>query len=202
MKITRLLCSIPLALALLMGSMVQAQTNTFDIDIFQNNRKLKVEDNEVKLERAPFYFRIHLKENVKGVFVQASFDNDLYRLRKRQSIPGFAYIPSKVMAEDAFNVSKEIIFRNDASWHLWFYKEGQSEHNFDRNSILLNGEKTLAYKTIEGFYLYDEESGGYSASVYSCNPDVYLLFMTASIDEDNWELVQELDRLKLKLVWQ
>ena len=172
-----------------------AQNQTFEIKIIQDSIVYKAdENNTVLLHKRPFKIQIELK-NIEGVYLFASLHDTIYKLKDSKQIPDFKNIPSMSMAEETYNANQELIISNDG-WAYWFYKPTDNWHRMDKEVIVTKSSITIS-KTIKQFYFSASED---EVSIENNKKQLYLFFFSAKQNE-NSELVNELQRYRLKINW-
>ncbi len=182
-------------LVLLFSFCAFAQNENFSIKVIQDSVVYLADaNNAMRLYKKPFKIQIEL-QNVEGVYLFASFNDSIFKLKNDKSIPDFKNIPSMSMAEEAFNVNQELMISPDG-WAYWFYKATDNWHRMDKEVIVSNNITTIS-KTVKQFYFTATEN---EVSIDNNNKQLYLFFFSA-IANENSELVKELQRFKLKINW-
>ncbi|GEM_PF-906969 len=181
-----------------------AQTATFDIEVLQDGKHIPVnESHELRLKRAPFVLKVHLK-GISEVYCQAGFSDSMFLKSPEAAIENFKDIPAMSMAEEQFNANQALIIQAE-SWHCWFYDPKLDWHRFDQGSVTVKGNEVVATKTIGKLLIIDEadlkEAQRFERKLNEPNPPIYLFFLSAEEDKQQWYLEQELDRYALKLSW-
>ena len=180
------------AAASLCGSFTRPLSPSYEIDILQNGEILEVDEQVVKLKKAPFTIRVKLF-GLDGVFMNASTDKSLFELEDGDAIPDLTFIESKTMAEPAFYEDKVLSLSNGLYSYL-FYDPDQNWHRFDSVTVL-NGQVT-GIKKVEN--LFNMESGK-SEPVEKAKKNIYLFFVSISKGQNGQAV--ELKRHKIMLRW-
>lgn len=174
---------------------VKAQNENFEIRIIQDSAVVKQnEKGVIQLQKKIFKIEIDLI-NIEGVYLYASFKDNIYKINPSAVIPDFKDIPAKSMAEEEFNPSQELIISEDG-WAYWFYKPSDRWHRMDKE-VTVAGNKTTIRKTIKQFYFGDSEE---NLAVEDNAKTLYLFFLAAKTD-DSLNLSTEIKRYKLKIQW-
>jgi hypothetical protein len=182
-------------LALLFSFCASAQNENFSIRVIQDSVVYLADaNNSMRLHKKPFKIQIELK-NIEGVYLFASFNDSIFKIKNEKPIPDFKNIPSMTMAEESFNVNQELIMSND-SWAYWFYNANDNWHRMDKEVITSQNLITIT-KTIKQFYFPLTED---DVSVEKNQRQLYLFFFSG-IRNENSELTKELQRFKLKINW-
>jgi hypothetical protein len=172
-----------------------AQNENFEIKIIQDSIVYKAEvNNTVWLQKKPFKIQIELM-NLEGVYLYASFKDDIYKIKNDKPIPEFKNIPFMSMAEETFNVKQELIINPDG-WAFWFYKASDNWHRMDKE-VVVSKNSVIISKTIKQFYFPEKEE---EVLIEENIKQLYLFFFSAKANE-NSELEKELQRFKLKINW-
>jgi hypothetical protein len=177
------------------GNAANAQNENFEVRIIQDSATVKPNENGVvQLQKKIFKIEIDLI-GLEGVYLYASFKDNIYKINSNATIPDFKDIPAKSMAEEEFNPSQELIISEDG-WAYWFYKPSDRWHRMDKE-ITVVGNKTTIRKTVKQFYFGDTEE---NLAVEDNAKTLYLFFLAAKAD-DNFSLTTEIKRYKLKIQW-
>jgi hypothetical protein len=174
----------------------KAQNENFEVKIIQDSVVIKSDKkNEIWLQKKPFKIQIELV-NVEGIYLYASFNSNIIFMSKdKYDIPDFKNIPSKSMAEEAFNANQELIISKDG-WAYWFYNAKENWHRMDKEVIVTDKSTTIT-KSIKQFFMYDSEDIVEMDKIYK---PLYLFFLAAKGNTD-LELSQELKRIKMYINW-
>ena len=185
---------IVLMLLAVLGSGLRApEKMTYEVSFLQNDELIYPEDGIVMLERAPFTICIKLYDH-DGVYMNASFEDNLYQLKNGQEPPDFRFLPSKVMTELNFNEARQLMLTKDY-WSYLFYDPALDWHRFD--SVEVNGGNITGYKTVEELFDVDEDK----KLKFKKAEDIYLFFMaTEPYVKGNAPV--EISRSKMKIMWQ
>jgi hypothetical protein len=173
----------------------KAQNENFEVRIIQDSAVVKPNENGiVSLQKKIFKIEIDLV-GVEGVYMYASFKDNIYKIKDNTAIPDFKNIPAKSMAEEEFNPDQELIISEDG-WAYWFYKPSDRWHRMDKE-VTIVGNKTTIRKTIKQFYFGDTEE---NLALEDNTKTLYLFFMAAKAD-DGFNLTTEIKRYKVKIQW-
>lgn len=187
---TRLL--LILIAALVSSSFISPADSKFEIDIIQNGEVLDMEENVVKLKKAPFAIRVKLFD-LEGVYMNASHNKELFELEGDKPIPEILFIESKTMAEAAFNSDRTLTLSKGLYSYL-FYDPELNWHRFD-SSVVLAGQCT-GFKTVENIYDQDTDK---TEETKKTKKDIYLFFVSVKKGQNGQ--TQELARHKIALRW-
>ena len=172
-----------------------AQKGNFDINIIQDGNAITPGfTGDITLNKSPFKILVKLTQ-LEGVYLFASFKDSIYKISNNDKIPGFAEMPSMVMAENAFNPNQEMII-NDQGWAYWYYDPKDESYRFDKD-IFKDGDDVTGTKTIKQFYDF---AAGKEIGVKNVTDPLYLFFFSATHDNDH-NPKKELKRFKLKINW-
>ena len=173
----------------------KAQNENFEVRIIQDSAVVKpLENGVVKLQKKIFKIEIDLV-GLEGIYLYASFKDNIYKINSNATIPDFKDIPAKSMAEEEFNPSQELLISEDG-WAYWFYNPSDRWHRMDKD-VTVVGNKTTIRKTIKQFYFGETEE---NLAVEDNVKTLYLFFLAAKLD-DNYSLATEIKRYKLKIQW-
>ncbi len=173
-----------------------AQKEHFNITILQD-AIVKTPDSAhvITLSKRPFKIQVTLQE-LEGVYLYAGFTDSVYATGDQQPIPDFENIPAMSMAEASFNPDQELIVSDDG-WAYWFYNAKEDWHRFDKD-ILVEGKKITGSKSVKQFFLPTADK---ILPVADVMQPLYLFFFSARENKKH-DLSKELQRFKLKLVWE
>ncbi|MEN9998286.1 MAG: hypothetical protein RI922_1276 [Bacteroidota bacterium] len=178
-------------------TLIFAQNPYVSITLVQDEQRITINefDTLVILKPTPFRFEIELS-NCEGVFIQASRTSEYYDTPKDSLLKDWIYIPDKVMAEDDFNVDKDMLVDNDG-FSYWFYDPKKDWHRFD-NDIKVKKNVVKATYTVSKIYdtaLHEQvELSDYLDTLY-------LLFFIAKENESH-QLTTELARKLIRIRFQ
>jgi hypothetical protein len=188
-------CAILCYFLVLVSIVVNAQNENFEIKIIQDSIVHKADaNNNISIQKKPFKIQIELK-GIEGVYLFASFNDSIYKIKNDKAIPGFKDIPSSTMAEESFNPNQELMMSPDG-WVYWFYKATDNWHRMDKEVLVTKNVVTIS-KTVKQFYFTTTED---EVLVEKNKKPLYLFFFSAKGNE-NSELTNELQRFKLKISW-
>ncbi len=165
----------------------------FDLSIDQKNEAVQViAGNTIELKRAPFDIKLDFSAEA-SVLVNASFDSKTYDMALKNApmkkLPGYA---ETGMAENLFNVDKEILINKNAP-SLWYYDNAE-DHRF--NVVSKSDYRTQCTRVIENLYDVNESS---QIKVSDVKKDLYLVFIAYKMNDEFEEV--ELQRKALKITW-
>ncbi len=101
----------------------------FSVTVEQDGRPVPIDDHTAYIHRRPFTL-VFAMRNLDAVMVNASFSPKLYvAARDGKSLGSVLPLEGRGMAEDLFNVRREIFIRDDG-YHFWHYY-GPKNHRFD-----------------------------------------------------------------------
>ena len=154
----------------------------FKVFFVQDNFRSEIEfDNQViVMENKPFVIEVHLI-NCDGVYANISFDTAFYSTPRKKELPDWKNLPPRTMAEEDFNVDKDIIV-HPGNISYWFYNPNLKWYRFDKE-IKVNGDETIATMTVEN--IYDLENGIHY-SVGDKFPMIYFTFFTGDTDKKGY----------------
>lgn len=153
-------------------------------------------DSSLILEQKSFKIQVLLQQ-VRGVYVFASFGDSLFRLPGNRDVPGFSELPDRAMAESEFNKEKELLV-DDKGWSYWFYDPGLHWHRFNKKITLLDSGRVVGTKSIKQLYLVEEER---SVKLKDNIRPLYLFFVAAADEDGKGRPGHELLRRKIKIEW-
>lgn len=166
----------------------------YRVEILQNDVVIDVIDEVVELEKKEFQIRITLTKQ-DGVFMNASFQKDYFKLKKNEEIPDYKWINLKAMAEVEFNSKKQLILDDDAFAYLFFDKK-KDWHRFDKG-IVKKGKKNIGTKTIHCIYNLENKE---LTKLESIENDIYLFFVAQDYRSKE-KIPKELGRYKIQVKW-
>jgi len=153
-------------------------------------------DKTISLKKNTFKIQVYL-HHVEGIYVYAGYDDSLYRLTETDPIPGFAGLPSLVMAEEHFNKEKEVLLSREG-WSYWFYKPELDWHRFNKKIVIIDSNRVVGSKTIKQVYHVD---GKKEKKLKEIKQPLYLFFVAVSENDEKGNPRRELMRRKVKIEW-
>ena len=166
----------------------------FKIEIIQDDQIIEVIDEVVELEKKEFQIRFTLKKQ-DGVFMNASFQKDYFKLQSNDAIKDYEYIRGKTMAEIEFNGDKELYMHDEYFTYLFFNKN-KDWHRFDKG-VVTKGKTVIGTKTVEKTWnVHDKKT----TQLEDLKNDIYLFFVAQDY-RNNEEVPDELGRYKIHIIW-
>ena len=173
------------------------KSKMYEIEIWQNDHVVAIENGEVKLAKSPFQVRVKLKKGQDGVYMNASFSPDMYyQLADSEPIPDFQYISLKVFAEAPFNEDRELFIDHESFAYL-FYDAEVEFNRFDKEGLKVGKKAVEGIKSVDRLFLVDDKS---KKSLQENDLPIYLFFI-ATKKKENSKMPIDLGRQKLKIVW-
>lgn len=113
------------------------------IEFYQDGKKKKVKNNEVKLEKKPFVIQVTYEAGKESLLLfNVRTDDKNYQLAlKEEKIDIY---PASAMAEYKFNPDKEL-YLSDKSYHGWYY-DGKDAHRY--NTVEQKGNKWICRREV------------------------------------------------------
>ena len=178
---------------------VGSDQDYFKVEILQNNKPVNIRDGVVRLQKAPFTFRVTLN-CIQSLDVSASFeryyydftlDQSLYACADMEYLKGCRFTGGKAVAESEFNVERRLMVGNEDFQCNWFYDPQLDWHRYDKG-IQRKGCKITAEKTIEKLFdleLWDRKLSPEERDIplTSIEKDLYMVFAT---DQDGKQELQ------------
>lgn len=165
----------------------------FDIEIIQDGEYIDAEENVVTLKKAPFTLRVKMY-GIEGVLMNTSYTSKMFDLGQTGDIPDFRFIASKTMAENDFNVNKELVL-SESFFNFLHYDDHTKTHHFD--SVQVEAGHLIGYKTVENLQNMNDEK---SIKVAKVKNELYLFFVAITPYEKGVDPV-ELMRSRLHIKW-
>ena len=166
----------------------------FKIEIIQDDQIIEVIDEVVELEKKEFQIRFTLKKQ-DGVFMNASFQKDYFKLQSNDAIKDYEYIRGKTMAEIEFNGDKEL-YMHDEYFAYLFFNKNKDWHRFDKG-VVTKGKTVIGTKTVEKTWnVHDKKT----TQLEDLKKDIYLFFVAQDY-RNNEEVPDELGRYKIHIIW-
>lgn len=169
-----------------------SQRSNYTIGITQNGIYFPInyDDSIIKLKQEPFTFNLEFN-NVKGIYLNASFKNGFYSTPKDSALFEAQYIPFKCMSEDEFNVDKDIIIAEDGFCY-WFYQEDKDWYRMDKTISI---DKNLVKSTVTVERIFDRDAG-VNLELSEIDKPIYFLFFLGKTTSDS-ELTKEFQRKRI-----
>jgi hypothetical protein len=186
--------TISLFLFALIASTAFAQTKV-SLKIIQNGAAVTPVNGEYELKKAPFAVEFTFDVNTcDGVFVNADFSDNVYKIGDKTSLPDLQDIPYKIVKEDNFNPAKQIAINSD-NWAFWFYNKANNEWRFDRDIKQVDANTATATRTIEQVYFPVKEK---TLKMSEVTEPMYLFFLVTN-PYNQRGVVREMSRQRMKL---
>ena len=147
------------------------------LKIIQNGAAITPVNGEYDLKKAPFAVEFTFDVNAyDGVFVNADFIDNVYKIGDKTPLPDLQDIPFKIAKEDNFNPNKQIAVAGD-SWAFWFYNKANNEWRFDRDIKTVDANTVTAIRTIDQVYFPVKEK---IVKISEVNEPMYLFFLVTN----------------------
>lgn len=163
----------------------------FGIEIWQQGKPVKISHQVVILDKAPFQIKVSLYKN-EGVFVNASLQDNYFKLPENEAIANLADWPANTFAESTFNVDQDLMLDSESVGY-WFYNKKKDWHRFD-SSIVIGKNVLIGTKSISHFYVPSDQK---SIEISDINMPIYLVFVAVK----EGKKMKELQRQKIMIVW-
>jgi len=133
----------------------QASNDIVDVYVEQDGRRQLLNQNTVKIKRAPFtlVFVFKQPEKYHGIYINTSFTPDYFKLFPSQPIPDFLYLPQKVMSEYKFNPNNELKVHPEFFQYFDYNKE---RNWFKFNNIEKKDGMITGYRRVENLNIVQE----------------------------------------------
>jgi hypothetical protein len=165
------------------------------LKIIQNGAAITPVNGEYELKKAPFAVEFTFDVNAyDGVFVNADFIDNIYKIGDKTPLPDLQDIPFKIAKEDNFNPNKQIAVAGD-SWAFWFYNKANNEWRFDRDIKTVDANTVTAIRTIDQVYFPVKEK---VVKMSEVNEPMYLFFLVTN-PYNQRGVVREQYRQRMKL---
>ncbi len=135
-----------------------AQTSSTDIvEVYveQYGNRYLLNNNTVKLDRAPFtlVFIFKRPEKYNGIYINTSYSQDYFKLFPSEEIPDFRYLPQKVLSEYKFNPNNELKIHPEFFQYLGY---NEKRNWFKFNKIEKKDGRLIGYRKVENLNLADK----------------------------------------------
>jgi hypothetical protein len=165
------------------------------LKIIQNGAAISPVNGEYDLKKAPFAVEFTFDVNAyDGVFVNADFIDNTYKIGDKTPLPDLQDIPFKIAKEDNFNPNKQIAVAGD-SWAFWFYNKANNEWRFDRDIKTVDANTVTAIRTIDQVYFPVKEK---VVKMSEVTEPMYLFFLVTN-PYNQRGVVREQYRQRMKL---
>jgi hypothetical protein len=165
------------------------------LKIIQNGAAITPVNGEYELKKAPFAVEFTFDVNAyDGVFVNADFIDNVYKIGDKTPLPDLQDIPFKIAKEDNFNPNKQIAVAGD-SWAFWFYNKATNEWRFDRDIKTVDANTVTAIRTIDQVYFPVKEK---IVKIADVSEPMYLFFLVTN-PYNQRGVVREQYRQRMKL---
>ena len=165
------------------------------LKIIQNGAAVTPVNGEYELKKAPFAVEFTFDVNAyDGVFVNADFVDNVYKIGDKAPLPDLQDIPFKIAKEDNFNPNKQIAVAGD-SWAFWFYNKANNEWRFDRDIKTVDANTVTAIRTVDQVYFPVKEK---IVKMSEVNEPMYLFFLVTN-PYNQRGVVREQYRQRMKL---
>lgn len=168
--------------------------SSFSMKVLQGNLSHEISylDTTLILKPEEFKFEFVL-HSIEGVFSTISYQDNYYNTPLDTSLYEWEMIPFKVMAEEEFNIDKDMVVSDDGFCY-WFYEEDKDWYRMDK-SIEIQKKSIKASYTVN--QIYDREKSDY-LSLNKINQPIYLVFFIAKKNADS-ELTKEYERKRIAI---
>lgn len=168
-----------------------SEAQNFEVEIWQNDKKLKIKKDIVKLKKAPFQIKVKL-QNLEGVYVIPSYSGELSKVMQEN----FKHFSAFTLGTDTFNEEEFLVISDEAIHYLFFKPKKYDWHRFDKNGIekIENGVGTRTVK------MFEDDLYNQNILVKHMTKDVYLVFMTTEKNKEG-NTLRVLREKKILLSW-
>lgn len=149
-------------------------------------------DSILTLKRDTFYIEFSVLE-YEGMFVQASFKDDFFKIPQKKELPDFEMTAFKVMSEEENNVDQDLIVAEDGFCY-WFSDTTKGWYRTDIPITMIEGGFNARYTVRQ---VYNRETDTYTPLGELTEP-LYLIFFLAKVNHDS-HLTKEVVRKKICL---
>ena len=151
-----------------------AKKPLFRAYIVQGEKRYEVGDSNnriIKLHKAPFHFEIKLL-NLEGVYLNASYTTDYYKVPFNKKFADWEFIRSKTMVEESFNEHKLLEVDKEAICY-WFYIPKENWHRFDKE-IKFSNDTVIGRKSVDSIDNTDDNT---TKSLHEAVKPLYIVFI-------------------------
>lgn len=184
-----------LILALITAVSFGQSSNNFFIRIIQNNHSIPMKEQVLRVQNKPFKIRFD-NFSSEGIYLHASYDNTVFNLDERESVPFQEALDAHVRAESTFN-SDQSQFLDKDSYSYFFYDTELDWHRFDKE-LKPTDKGYIAHKTITSFV--ELTNNKTTVSVNTIKKPVYLVFFQVKKDKDG-KIVETYNFKRFKLIF-
>lgn len=180
------ICSVLILLFLI--QLVNAQD--FEVEIWQNNKKLKVKNDVIQLKKEPFQIKLKL-EDLYGAYLIPTFTGEPSETVQEniKNLNLFA------MSEYEFNQAKHLGIHETAI-HFLFFDSEMDWHRFDKNGVEVIENTVIGTKTVE---VFQNDLQPESIPIEKIGNDLYLIFIaTEEVSDTTEEEIIKMEKLVLK----
>jgi hypothetical protein len=133
----------------------QKSTDIVEVYVEQDGHRQLLNNNTVKIRRAPFTLIFIFKQPAKynGIYINTSYTPDYFNLYPSQEIPDFRYLPQKVMSEYKFNPNNELKIHSE---FFQYFGYNPKRNWFKFNKIEKKGGYIIGYRKVENLDLAEE----------------------------------------------
>jgi hypothetical protein len=189
----------------------EAEEDYFKIEVVQNGKVIKVKNHVIKLEKAPFVFKltyyktnhVYMSSSWGTYYYDYSDDKNIFECNDDSFFKECRFVSVKTGNEDKFNVNKDIYVGDDSYQNVWFYKENIDWYRMDEGVTVKDGV-IHATVTVENIYDMDKrdersyEEHEYKYQIENIDQNIYIVFATENY-EKGMEHPEELQREKFIL---
>lgn len=170
----------------------QSKAQKFEVEIWQNNKKLKSKKNTVKLKKETFQIKIKL-ESLEGVYVLPSYSGQLSKVMQTN----FKHFSAFTLGTDKFNEEQSLVISDEAIHYLFFKPEKHDWHRFDRHGTEAIENGIIGTRTVK---MFEDDLHNQKILVKHMTKDVYLVFMTTEKNKEG-NTLRVLQEKKILLSW-
>lgn len=163
----------------------------FGIEIWQHGKPVKISKQVVLLDKEPFQIKVSLYKQ-EGVFVNASVQENYFKLQDSEPIANLADWPANTFAESTFNVDQDLILDSEGVGY-WFYNKKKDWHRFD-SSVVLGENVVIGTKSISHFFVPSVQK---TMDISDIKSPIYLFLVAAK----EGRKIKELQRQKIMIIW-
>ncbi len=164
----------------------------FTITVEQDGTIVSPVNNVVTLKKKPFKFNILIKEETRGVYLTATWDDYMFNFPEDKNIffcrnakkgedCGFVY--GGIMATDLYNSDKSIIVGDSDAQQYWYYDKEDSRHRLDKGVVIENGWIKATFTVEKTWDRLVENRDEREADISEINRDIYMLFAASDYNK-------------------